>query len=287
MTGAAVLLVLVSALAHAGWNFLAKRAGRPEVFTWWMAATANVLLLPLALAVLVVDSPEPRGWLFVAGTWCVHLIYFLALGRGYRDADLSLVYPFARGTGILLVPVAGVVLLGESVSLGAGLGIALVLAGVLRVGFAGQDGGLASALRSRGLAYALLTGLAITAYSTIDARGVQYVNPLLYMYLLTTSATIGLRPIIARDHPQEAFTNEWRINRWEIVIGGLLQFAAYALVLAALRLSPVSYVAPFREVALVAGVILGIVVLREPGARPRLLGAAIISAGAITIALAP
>ena len=63
-------------------------------------------------------------------------------------------------------------------------------------------------------------------------------------------------------------------HRKEVVLGGLFQFAAYGLVLSALRLSPVSYVAPFREIGILVGVVLGIYVLKErPNQITRIIGA--------------
>lgn len=291
MTGATIAFVLLSALAHASWNFLIKRAGDTEVFTWWMAVSANVILLPLAVILFWFNPPEPEGWIFIAATWVLHLGYFITLSRAYRDGDLSLVYPVARGSGLLLIPVSGVLLLNESMSTLAVLGVAGVAVGIFTLSWWGRFRSLASdpfsALRSPGMTYALLTGLLIAAYSTVDKRGVGHVTPLLYMFFMTTSATFGLLPVIARGRARSAFTAEWRNNAPAIVAGGLLQFAAYGLILTALQASRVSYVGPFREVGLLVGVALGVFVLKEPFPGGRIFGAALIGAGATAIAIAP
>ena len=108
MTGATIALVLLSALAHASWNFLIKRADDAEVFTWWMAVSINIVLFPLGVVLFWINPPDSMGWTFIAATWILHLVYFLTLSRAYRDGDLSLVYPVARGTGLLLIPLSDV-----------------------------------------------------------------------------------------------------------------------------------------------------------------------------------
>ena len=57
--------------------------------------------------------------------------------------------------------------------------------------------------------------------------------------------------------------------------------------LSALRLSPVSYVGPFREIGILIGVVLGVYVLKERPTRSRIVGAIFIAIGAAAIALAP
>lgn len=291
MTGLAVLLVLLSAFAHSGWNFLTKRARNPEIFTWAAALSANVLLFPLAVFLLVRNPPGPVGWGFIAATWGLHLAYFTTLSRAYRHTDLSLAYPMARGTGLVLVPILGVFLLKEVVTPLAAVGIALVVSGIFTVSagdlLRGGIGGLGKALRQPGVRYALATGLIIGAYSIVDKRGVSHVAPLLYMYFLTTSATLGMPLLLRGTYTRADVLAEWRANARPIVISGLLQFAAYSLVLTALTVSRVSYVAPFREIGIVVGVLLGALLLNESFKRSRLLGAALIVAGAATIALAP
>ncbi len=142
-------------------------------------------------------------------------------------------------------------------------------------------------LAAPGVGYALLTGVMIAAYSTVDKRGVEHVTPLLYSMLLTTSGWLGLYPLIRGRHPRSAFVEELRAAPWSILAAGVLQIAAYTLVLAAFQVSRVSYIGPFREVGLVFGALLGAIVLAEPFARLRLAGAATIAAGAVLIALAP
>lgn len=291
MTGLALLLVLLSAVAHATWNFLLKKAHNHEVFSWWLLAATAICLLPLAV-VLYLRHPIPAtGWIFVAGTGILHVFYFLFLGRAYTRGDLSVVYPVARGMGPALVPVLGVLILNENATWPAIAGIVSVVAGIYIVYWWGKFtqilGDPLEFLKDRSTRYAFLTGLTIAAYSVWDKEGVRHVDPFLYMYLLCLGSGLGLAPYILRAHGKEAVEAEWRKSGKRILAAGFLMFAAYALVLIALTFSRVSYVTPTREVGIVVGALYGIVLLKEPFGTGRIVGSCLIVAGVTLIAVAP
>lgn len=292
MTGVAVLLVVFSAFAHASWNLIAKRSPSPELANWWMATSGAIIMLPVAIVLLVLDAPSATGWAFIGGTISLHILYYFTLGRAYRYGDLSIVYPVARGLGLTLIPVLGVGLLGESFSLMAVFGVVLIVSGIATVGLtsrssSGSKLSVKGVLTDRGVLFALATGVIIASYSVLDKRGVEHVTPVLYMSFLTAGGSLGTLALIHRNYSREQFRNEMRARWRTLIIGGLLQFLAYALVLFALRLSQVSYVGPFRELAIVIGVILGALVLKEKVTRGRAIGAATVAVGAAVMALAP
>ena len=295
MTGLSLGLVLLSALAHASWNFLLKRSVDQEAFLWCLLASASVLLAPLGLVLFwkfPIDSPaQSPGWWFVGATIGLHFLYFLALGRGYASGDLSLVYPIARGLGPILVPVLAVVFLGETIALPALLGIVVVVAGIYTVAlwgnlklFLGQPMAM---LKDPGTRYAIFTGLTIVSYAIVDKSAVAHVQPFLYMYLMTLGSAIALSPYVIRSRGLAVVRSTWRLNRGSIILAGLLTFTAYGLVLTAMSFSRVSYVAPAREVGIVIGVLMGIFLLKEPFGRGRLLGSTLIILGLILISLSP
>ena len=291
MTPLAIALVLLSALLHATWNLLLKRATNQEVFAWWLLASVGAVLLPMGAVLLWRDPIVQPGWWFVLGSIVIHIFYFTLLARGYARADLSLVYPIARGAGPGLVPILGVVILGESIAPAAVAGIVMVVLGIFAVHWWGR---LASILRDpldlvkqSGIRYALLTGVTIAAYSVWDKEGVQYVHPFLYMYLLTLGAALGMAPQTALIYGRSAIALEWR-NGWPAILAaGMLTFLAYALVLTALTFSRVSYVAPTREVGIVFAVLLGALFLHERVGAGRLLGSSLIVLGLVLIAVSP
>lgn len=292
MTGLAVVLVLISAFAHASWNMMVRRSDSPELTNWMMLSSGAVLASPFALFLLITRPPDPTGWLFVAGTVALHIAYFFTLGRAYEHGDLSLVYPVARGLGLALIPIIGVTVLAETVSVLAATGIALIFIGVVTVG-SSTGGGLKiwlkprSMLSDRSVVFAVLTGVLIATYSTFDKRGVEHVEPIFYMFTLTLGSSLGILLLIGRNYAKQDFTAEFR-KHWKIgLAGGVLQFGAYALVLSAFRLSPVSYIGPFRELGIVFGVVMAVLVLKESVSLNRAIGAGAIGTGAIVVAIAP
>ena len=292
MTGLAVALVLISVIAHASWNLMVRRSDKPELTNWLMAICGALLASPIAVYVFVTNSQPAVGWWYILGTVILHIAYFFTLGRAYKHGDLSLVYPVARGLGLVLIPVVGVTVLGESVSLLAGFGIVAIFAGVVMVGSSSGTGFRAwlkprSVFADRGVLFALTTGMLIAAYSSLDKRGVEYVEPIFYMFCLTLGGSVGILPIIARSYAREEFIVEIR-TRWKIgLLGGMCQFLAYTLVLSAFRLSPVSYIGPFRELAILVGVVMAVVVLKERVTLGRATGAIAIGLGSLIVAIAP
>ena len=291
MTAFSLVLVLLSAVAHASWNLMLKRAADPEVFAWCLLVVATVLLAPLGVALLLFNSVGLPGLWFVLVTVVLHVLYFNLLARGYAQGDLSLVYPVARGMGPMLVPVLAVVFLNETIEPLAIAGIAAIIGGIYTISWWGNFHQVLRSpllfLRSTGMRYAVLTGLTIAAYSIVDKEGVGHIQPLLYMYFLSFGTAVMLAPYILFHKGAAAVRTEWRANAVPITVAGLLTFTAYGLVLTAFSLSRVSYVAPAREVGIVIGVLMGVYLLKEPFVGGRLLGSGFIVGGLALVALSP
>ena len=291
MTTLALVLVLLSAVAHASWNLMLKRAADPEVFAWCLLATASVLLAPLGVALLLFNSVGSPGIWFALATVVLHVFYFILLGRSYAQGDLSLVYPVARGMGPMLVPILAVVFLNETIEPQAIAGIAAIIGGIYTISWWGDFHQVWRRpwrfLSSAGMRYALATGVVIATYSIVDKEGVGHIQPVLYMYILSIGTAVLLAPYILVHKGVAAVRTEWRANALPITVAGLLTFTAYGLVLTAFSLSRVSYVAPAREVGIVIGVMLGVFLLKEPFGGGRLLGSSFIVGGVALIALSP
>jgi drug/metabolite transporter (DMT)-like permease len=285
VTTLALGIVLVSAIIHATWNLYAKRAGGGAMFVWLINLIACAAYLPFAVATIVLAKPVIGGiqLVFMAGSAVLQLAYFLALLRGYRLGDLSLVYPLARGTGPLIATIGAIVLFGERPSPLALGGMLLVVSGAFVLSaspsaFAGGD-------RFGALTYGLTTGLLIGAYTLWDRYAVTtlQVPPLLQYYGAGLGQFLLLTPF-ALGHRSD-ITQEWRLRLRPLLIVGLLSPISYILVLTAFTLSPVSYVAPTREISILLGAILGTRLLAEGDARRRLIASGAMVAGVMALAL--
>jgi drug/metabolite transporter (DMT)-like permease len=290
MTTGAFLLVLLSAFFHATWNFLTKQSQDKAAFLWCAIMISFALYLPAAVFFALRDDLEPLAILFGAGAVLLHGVYGLALVRGYTVGDLSAVYPVARGTGPTLVAIFAVLLLGEHVSPIAAGGIALVVLGIYAISY-GEIGSQRVLHPLRMLArpetrWALLMGLFIAGYSLWDKVALDHLPPV----TLTQAAMVGhvvfLAPLALRNGGVH-LRREWAQNRRSVLAAAPLLPLGFILVLSALTVSRVSYVAPAREVGIVLGAALGVVFLHEPHGLARIPGAALIASGVILLAVAP
>ena len=267
MTGAAVALALAAAVLHATWNLLL--GGRHDV----LAATAVALLAGLAVAAPVAAltwdvEREAIPWLVASAA--LELVYFLVLAAAYVRADVSLVYPLARGGAPVLV-------LLWSLAFGAALGareiagVLAVAAGVVLVrGIRGGD--------RTGAALGLTVAGLIAAYTLVDAEGIRFAGPVAYLELILVPAALGAA----------LATGPARLRaelRATTVLAGCAGFLAYTLVLAALRLAPAAPVAAVRETSVVFAVALAAPVLQERVGPGRLAGAALVAAGVAALSL--
>lgn len=285
MTGFALTLVLGAAFAHATWNFLAKRASGGAAFTWLLSFLAAVIYFPFALIFFYLERPQ-LGLIelaFMSGSAVFHVGYFLMLQRGYRQGDLSLVYPLARGTGPTLSTVAAILFLGERPTGLALFGALLVVVGIFILTGGPQQ--LRSGQSREAFIFGLLTGVVIAGYTLWDTYSVSrlHIPPLMFDYGSNLVRIILLSPFVYHRLAEVRF--EWQTHRLEALGVASLGPLAYILVLIALTFTPVSYIAPAREVSVLIGVILGTGLLKEGETRRRLAAAHLIILGVIGLAL--
>lgn len=283
MNPIAVALVLAAAVAHAGWNLGAKRVPHGgAVFVWVYGTVAAAVCVPLAVVNVLVEGEAPRPvWLVAMGlSGALHLAYFLLLQRGYAVGDLSVVYPLARGSGPMLAVLAAVLLLGERPGVLPLVGAGLVVVGILVIG--GLGSGAAS--WSAGVLYGLATGALIAAYTLWDAYAVTTlaVPPTLLLVGSVVCEFVVLTPLALARRARVA--ELWRAHWRTAVVIAVLSPLSYVLVLFAMRLAPVSMVAPAREISIVFASLAAWLVLGEPEPKRRLAGAVVVVAGVAAIA---
>ena len=292
MPASALALVILAGLIHASWNIAAKKAGGDARFAAFTGVVMTVFWAPLGLWLGWQQVPlwGLVPWAFILASAVLHLVYYLVLLRGYRKADLTVVYPLARGSGPLLSSLVAILLLGERLTLLGAAGIGGVVGGVFLI--AGGPGLLRAthdpAQRQRvlrGLRYGLLTGVFIAAYTVVDGYAVKVVlmSPILLDYVGGVVRTAFLLPAVLRDRPTA--WDLWR-RQWKYaVLVGIVSPVSYVLVLYAMQVAPLSHVAPAREVSMLFAALIGGHLLGEGDRALRLGGAVLIAAGVMALAL--
>lgn len=287
MTPFVLALVLAAAVIHATWNLWAKQLdtqARAASLMWIMTAISAVAYAPFALWILAHGSwrPSPAALPWVLGNGVIHVGYFLLLIAGYRAADLSLVYPVARGSGPLLAAAGAVLILGEPVTPMLVAGVLLIALGVLTLTWGPRPG--RPGAPAAGLRYGLAVGVTIAMYTLWDGWAVQRVGmpPLVYYWLGEVTRTIVLAPFAWAD--REGLARVWRGARARIIGIATLSPLAYILILIAMQHGAVSHIAPARELSILIGTWLGGRVLGEGGRRRRLMAAGAFAAGVIALA---
>jgi len=285
VTALALVLVLSAAVIHATWNYLAKRIGVTSQDGWLFAALAVIVYTPVALGIIALRHPilGSREVFFIAGTAILHTGYFLLLFRGYRAGALSVVYPLARGTGPLLSTMGAIGFFGERPTWLALSGATMIGLGVFVL--AGDPRRLALRGSGQAVVYALITGCVIALYTLWDKYAVSVVriNPLLLDWGSSIGRTVLLTPLAVRHW--DSIRARVETHPLQTLAVAVLTPLAYIFVLTALAFTPVSYVAPLREVSILAGAAMGARLLSEGDVPRRLFAAAVMVTGAVLLSV--
>ena len=287
MSGLALALILSAALVHASWNYLLKTSGGGIGFVWLFGALSTALYFPLAIAMVFYQSVtiSSTGLSLIVASGVIHTAYYLLLDRAYRSGDLSVVYPIARATGPLITIIIAISFLGERPGALALCGAALVVGGAFFLSLGagtleGARGGIGA-----GIGLALLTGCTIAAYTLVDKQAVSAaaVPPLVFDWSMNLVRLALTTPIALRHRTEMA--RAWRKHRRTAIAVALLNPLSYILVLTAMVFTPVSYVAPAREISILFAALMGTQLLLEgqPARRAACAGAMAVGVILLTV----
>lgn len=301
MSVTAIVLLTFSAAIHAGWNLLSKRQRPSAAFFLVTSAVGALLFLPyLLLRWSELESFPVAVWVLVTVTGGFLAVYYWSLAGAYRAGDMSIAYPIARSSPVIVVTIATVGL-GQRDEVGTLciVGAVLVVAGCYLVPMRRfSDLRLRHFLNATCL-LALVAAFGTAGYSMIDDAALAQLRTamtgpsstvtatLLYACVEAVSASIWLGAVVAVDRRERRrLRHVVHSGAAAAVAVGIAIFVAYALVLAAMAfVSNVSYVVAFRQLSIPMGATLGILALREPACPPKLVGVAIMSVGLFLVAI--
>ena len=273
------LLVILSALLHAGWNFFTKKTIVNKVtilwFGWGMAG-----LCTFPIAILLTDfSKCDYYWIpYILLTGIAHAGYIYTLGRSYAVGEMSLIYPISRGIAIILTLSTMLTFKIDSISMQGSLGVFMILFGIVSVAIKS----VRDLEKRTVMIMAIKVGAFVSFYSIVDKISLSHIPVFFYisnMFLLTS---IILAPFILHSLNHHIIIVLKRHKLYSLLIG-LVSFIAYYFVLIAMSDSPAAYVIALREISIVFGSILGMSLLKEEKNLKKIAGIAIIMFGAFII----
>lgn len=280
MTLSVFLAVLMAAALHAGWNALVKIKLDPFVAMTLICAACSVIAIP---AVAITGLPIVATWPWVAASVAIHFAYYVSLSEAYRRADMSQVYPIARGAAPLITTVLSLFLVHDGLHLGNVVGVVVLACGVVLVSFRGHRRGSGSSRAAAG--WALMTAAAIAAYTVVDGLGArvagnanQYAASLFLLDAIPMLIFCYWRKGIDGTRPAFRFLVPG-------FAGGAMSLVAYWIVIWAMSVAPIALVAALRETSVLFGGLIAVVFLKEPFTRVRAASAGLTVLGLLLMRL--
>ncbi|GAA4608523.1 drug/metabolite transporter (DMT)-like permease [Actinoplanes octamycinicus] len=279
MSTGIVVAVLFAAVLHAAWNAIAHAIPDRLIGFVLIQVAGAVIAVPMVLAT---PLPAAGSWPWLLLSVAVHVVYLVLLMRGYRLGHFSQVYPLTRGASPLLVAGGAALLIGEVPGPVQLLGVVIISVGLGILVFAG---GVPGRAQLPSITAALLTGVSIAAYTTIDGIGVRAAGTTAgyagWLFLLMGPAI----PLVALAMRGRKLLAQLRPHRTLGLTGGLLSVGAYGLVLWAQTRGALAPVAALRESSVVIAAVIGVVRFGEPFGRWRIISSILVAAGVVLVSV--
>ena len=295
MTLTAAILLLISAVTHAGWNYISKKE-HPTASFYLVANTMGVIcVIPILLFYGSQIFLIPRSvWIFITLSGFFLAAYMAILAGAYRAGDMSIAYPLARSLPVIFVFLI-TLFFGKGKPLGIwGIsGIILVVAGCMILPLKSLRQFRFSNYKNLCCLLAVLAAVGIAGYTVIDDTALRSLREyhqkpwkpvdatLVYMVLEGISCSIWQLLIVAIDsRERKALSEVLHEFKGAAAITGIGIYLTYGLVLASMNyVTNVSYIAAFRQLSIPLGALFGMVLLNEPRYVPKIIGVIIIFIG--------
>lgn len=278
------LLALSSGIFHALWNFFSKKGSgnlQEMVLGFWFA---DLTLIPFSFFIIKNYGFDIRAIPFIIFTSFVHVGYYFFISKTYSFGEISLGYPVARGSGVILTAIFGMLILREHISLYSWMGIIAIIIGISGRAFSRDT----LSEGKKGLKYSFFQGVMIVLYTLTDKTAVHYCNPVVYFNCKDMLALILMSHFVFRgkcgtlDGMKSFVKEHWKYSAI-IGYGALISYLIILFIYSAFPESNVSSVIPIREFSVVIGSVLGFIFLKEKVTLNKILGILFIVAGTILI----
>jgi len=269
-------LVLLSGIIHALWNLKVKQVENRALFLAIAYIAAGVFMLPFVAIFNDFSIPREASLPIIMSS-ITESLYVLSLAKAYSNYNLSFVYPIARGSGPIWATFSGVFFLKEHLSLLGVLGITIMIAGIMFIGFKQENKSYEALLLS------LLIGFFIGSYSSLDRLAMEYTSQ--YNLLFWKFIIAGIVLLITQIK-QEYLAKKILLNIGISSLAGLFILSAYFLVVMAMKYSNLGYVTVGRESGIAFACLFGFLFLKENIDKLKLIGILVMFSGIILLRFA-
>ncbi|NRA39422.1 MAG: multidrug DMT transporter permease [Planctomycetes bacterium] len=299
MTWFAIILVCISASFHALWNLISKSNASIAFFA---AVVCFGFLISLPLLIYFSDFYyllSAEMWLYVALTGLTHIMCFFALAAAYKHGDISIVYPIARSSPLIMVSISALCLgHGDQISTLCIIGVVIIVSGSFLLPMKSFSDFKIANYYNKMCMFALLAALSTALYSMVDDRALRLLSQLetglqpwqitlMFMGLMgLANLVVCFSALMMMPQTRAQFLELIKNDKKKAALVALTIKVTYGLVmLAYLYAREVSYVVAFRQLSIPIGALLGVYVLKEMSSVPKFVGIAGILVGLLLVAL--
>jgi len=280
MTISILLIILSAAVFHSVWNIISKKSAHNETLLWLQMAAASLVLTPFILHKYSLPPAKAFPTLLASGV--LQTFYYLLLAKCYQIGNLSIVYPFVRGSAPVFVCLLSFLLGIEHLSFPIVISLLLTVFGIYVVNMPvlslkSLSAPVRTLIQDKSTRLSLLIGMIIAVYTLVDKQNVKYCDPLLVYYIICVIPCMLLAPYIIRKG--EIKTEMKGRGILKVCAVSLFTFLAYFLVLTAMSKTDASYVSSIREISVVFVTVYQSLQNKDHNWAPKVFGSAIIFAG--------
>jgi drug/metabolite transporter (DMT)-like permease len=291
----AILLIVISAVLHAGWNLASKKEVPTTSYFFLAHFFGSMIFLPMVFIHWRIYTIFPfQVWICAMLSGLFLTIYLSSLAKAFRSGDLSIAYPLIRSIPIVLVTIFSFLTgSGDKISLQCLNGILLIVIGCFLLPMTRIRKFRFHHYINTTIGFALLAAAGTAGYNIADDQALHYLRAdpqidlsnfeltILYFFAEATCASICLLTVILIKKSRRAdLLQKIRFKKKNTALMGLTIYTTYTLALISLAyVNNVSYVVAFRQISIPLAAILGIILLKESYYRPKIIGIVILMIG--------
>lgn len=281
------VLSLLAAFAESAKDVVMKKRlhGVPETLVAW---AWMVFALPLLLPALLLGDIPPLGagfWLALLASGTLNAAAISLYVRAIQGADLSTTVPMIAFSPLFLL-ISAPLIVGETPTPRGLVGVLLVVAGSYLLNIKERRRGYLAPYRAlftrRGPRLMLAVAVIWSISSTIDKIGVQHSSPIVWGTAVQIFIALLLTPAVVRS---SAAAGALRSHIKPLLLVGLLSAGVVLCQMTAITLTLVAYVIAVKRISTLLSVVFGGLILQEQDLTARLIGAAIMLLGVLSISL--